>query len=268
MATLMTTFSELGSESLQKSPCLLCGGQRFKGSFKETVINNHSLGECLSCGMVQALPVSAVSSFDYSSYGDYLLLNDREIKKRIRWVTRQMAPVFRVVKKRFKDPVIVDFGSGAGYFCKAAQDYGFKAIGVELSGKLTEFSKTRVGFGNVVQRIEDLNCQCDAIFMSDVIEHLHPGQSRQAMTEIVNHLNPGGLLVGNTPNFKSANIRLCKDKDPVIAPPSHVCYFSMKSLDKYLVSLGLTKVTLYSRGLSLNSFFSNSKFEVPSWRRA
>jgi hypothetical protein len=68
-------------------------------------------------------------------------------------------------------------------------------------------------------------------------------------------------LVGNTPNFKSANIRLSKDKDPVIAPPSHMCYFSMKSLDQYLVSLRLAKITLYSRGLSSNSFFRPSKFE-------
>src|SRR6266446_7553867 len=94
MATLMTTFSELGSESLQKSPCLLCGGQRFKGSFKETVINNHSLGECLSCGMVQALPVSAVSSFDYSSYGDYLLLNDVRLKNEFGGSSARWLPYF------------------------------------------------------------------------------------------------------------------------------------------------------------------------------
>jgi 2-polyprenyl-3-methyl-5-hydroxy-6-metoxy-1,4-benzoquinol methylase len=261
MAIPMTTHREITNEVVHRSPCLLCGGERFSEVFKDVIINNHSLSECLSCGMVQALPLSAVSSFDYSDYGDYLLLSNRDIDKRIRWATRHMTPVFRTIEKRFKDPVVADFGSGAGYFCKAAQDYGFKAIGVELSDKLTEFSKTRVGFGNIVKRIEDLNCKCDAIFMSDVIEHLHHAQSRQVMTEIVNHLNPTGLLVGNTPNFRSANIRLFKDKDPVIAPPSHVCYFSTMSLDSYLVSLGLTKVALYSRGLSSNSFFRKSKFE-------
>ena len=202
MATLMTTSSELAAKQLQQPPCLLCGGERFREVFKGVVINSHLLGECLGCGMVQALPQLTVSAFDYSGYGDYLLLNDREIAKRVRWVSGQMAGAFRTIKKRFTEPVVVDFGSGAGYLCKAAQNYGFQAIGIELSDKLTEFFKTRFGFENVVKRIEDLDCKCDAILMSDVIEHLPPVPSRHIMTELLEHLNPCGILVGNNTNIK------------------------------------------------------------------
>lgn len=259
--TDQTSTASTLNETESQQRCVVCGSAHFKKLRDYAVINNHSLGECHACGMVQALPVSDVSSFDYSDYGDYLLLTDQEICRRIRWVERHMAPMFRSIRARVQDATVVDFGSGAGYLCKAAQNYGFRAIGVELSNKLREFSKTRVGFENVVARIEDVHGGCDAIFMSDVIEHLAPLHSRKVMTEIVNHLNPGALLVGNTPNVRSVNIRISKDRDPVIAPPSHLCYFSMASLHRYLASLGLEKVSLYSRGLSSNSFLRKSKFK-------
>lgn len=211
--------------------------------------------------MVQAFATGDVCSFDYANYGDYLLLSDAEIQRRIRFVDRTMHRVFRLLRQRIGEVRVLDVGSGAGYFCKAAEEYGLSAFGVELSDKLIEFSKKKVGFQKVFKRIEEIDSQFDAIFMSDVIEHLPPAESRQIMTNLAARLKPNGLLIGNTPNFQSANILICEDADPVVAPPSHVCYFSLKTLDRYLSSLGLARIRLYSRGLSSNSFFRKNKFE-------
>jgi len=50
-------------------------------------------------------------------------------------------------------------------------------------------------------------------------------------------------------------------KDPVICPPSHLMYFTKKSLDKLLKEHGFEKKILFTMGVSTNSFFRNSKFE-------
>ena len=241
--------------------CLVCGEKEFKEVYGGRVINNHVLGKCALCGMVQAFTLDGIPSFDYSGYGDYLLLDDSEIRSRIRCASRGMYPISRTLRERFNDAVVLDFGSGAGYFCKAAEQYGFNAFGIELSDKLIEYSKTRVKFEKVFKRIEDIGVKFDAIFMSDVIEHLSPISSRRIMTNLIDHLKAGGLLIGNTPNFKSVNIFLSKERDPVVAPPSHICYFSRQTLERYLCSLGLARVRLYSRGLSSNGFLRRSKFE-------
>jgi SAM-dependent methyltransferase len=212
--------------------------------------------------MVQACPAGDFAAVSYADYGDYLLLGeDREIRKRVRSVGRAMRSRLELISRRYDSPTVLDFGSGAGYLCKAAEEFGLHVAGVELSEKLTEFSTTRVGFGNVYRRVEDAGQHFDAIFMTDVIEHLQPAASRHIMTGLLDHLKPGGLLIGNTPNFNSANIRLCGDRDPVIAPPYHQCYFTPQSLDAYLVSLGLKRLRLYSKGLSPDSFLRRRKFE-------
>ena len=222
-------------------------------------MNDHTFGRCINCGMVQASPNGQTLAVDYSDYGDYLLLSETEIRRRVRLVRREMDPLFRFLKGQ--NTCLLDFGSGAGYFCKAAEDFGLNAFGVERSDKLIEFSRNKVKFTRVFKSIEEIGQTFDAVFMSDVIEHLDPSESRQTMTNIVNHLNPQGLLIGNTPNVASLNILLCEDNDPVVAPPSHLCYFSLKTLHRYLSGFGLDRVRLFSRGLSSNSFFRRSKFE-------
>jgi SAM-dependent methyltransferase len=188
------------------------------------------------------------------------MLTPAEIQKRVSNVSQKMRGLFRILRREYETPSLLDFGSGAGYFCKAAQNCGFDVYGVELSATLSEFCKKRLGFAQIFHDIEECGTAFDAIFMSDVIEHFDPMFSRSLMSSIVDHLKPGGLLIGNTPNFGSANIRLCKDRDPVIAPPSHLCYFSLSTLEKYLSSFGLSRVSLHSDGLSSNSFLRKSKF--------
>ena len=240
--------------------CLICGGYDFETVFSDTV-NDHIVGRCTQCGMVQASPVGKKPVADYSNYGDYLLIEDRAIQRRISWASQVMQPWFRVLKQRFGKPTVLDFGSGASFLCQAAESNGLNMYGVEPSDKLIDYSKRVIGFKKVYKNIEDIEHQFDGVFMMDVIEHLDPKDSRTIMRKLLDRLNPGGLLIGNTPNICSANIRLCKTKDPVIAPPSHLCYFSPDTLDAYLRSLGLRREKLYSRGLSSNSFFRKSKFE-------
>jgi len=67
-----------------------------------------------------------------------------------------------------------------------------------------------------------------------------------------------------TPNIASLNIALHGEKDPVIAPPSHTIYFSLKTLNSFIDKLGFKKHKAFTIGFSSNSFFRQNKFQS-SW---
>jgi len=258
--------------------CFVCGQSFFRRGdtleafsllFNGKIVENHVLARCQHCGMVQALLVDEEglqppALADYSEYGDYLVAEtEEEIRKRIDDHAYRWRRMFERLAQRFARAAVLDFGSGAGYFPQAAAEFGFETFGVEVSSKMREYSRDRVGFPSVYPSLEALGeRQFDAVFAAEVIEHLHPSCSRNLMTSLLAHLRPGGLFVGSTPNIGSLNVRLFRDKEYVIYPPWHVCYFSTRTLDHYLRSLGLERDSVTTRELNPLSFLRPSKFEL------
>lgn len=240
--------------------CTICAGDDFEALYNGKIINGHRIYECRCCGMVVAFPVKEIVC-DYTNYGDYLVSDRKAVRKRVVGMKKKIKREFKDLKTRYVNPIALDFGSGAGYFCKAAEEEGIKIYGVEKSEKLIEFCTREVNFVNVFRAVGQIDEMFDVIFMFDVIEHFDPLHSRSILQETLEHLKVNGLLIGQTPNFRSANVRLLKDKDPVVWPPYHVCYFTMDTLDRYLSSFGLQRKRLYSREMSSKGFLRKNKFE-------
>ncbi len=242
--------------------CIVCETNHFDALFEAREISGHVLARCEECGMVLALSVHGQPEVSYSEYGDYLITDSTQIFRRVRAMERRCSNWLGILRKESPFPRILDFGSGAGYFCKAMQNLGIEAYGVEVSQKLVSYCREKVGASNIYEGLDAATDHpFDAVFMHDVIEHLSPQQILGITRDIVRALRPGGLLIGNTPNFASLNIRLCKDRDPVIAPPSHLCYFTPATLDRYLAKFGMKRVMLSTKGLSSNSFLRKGKFQ-------
>ena len=166
-----------------------------------------------------------------------------------------------VIKGKLISGKMLDVGCGGGYICKALKEKGYDIYGVEPSHKLRKFCRENLKLEKIVGEIEELDMKFDVISIFDVIEHLNPFITRRVMKSIILRLEKDGFLIGQTPNFNSANIRLYGDRAPVISPPSHACYFTIGTLEKYLQSFGLKKVKADTTGLSSNSFFRKVKFE-------
>lgn len=197
---------------------------------------------------------------DYTDYGSYLEKSPEEVAKCIADVTKRHQDIFqRLIATYGRNAKVLDFGSGAGYFAYAAARTGLDAYGVEISQRLVDFSINQLGFTQVRANISDYPFKFDAIFMSNVIEHLDPTESRVLMSSLIERLSDHGILIGSTPNFQSLNVLLCGERDPAIWPPYHKCYFNPRSLDRYFNSLDLTRVSLMTRSFSTNSFFRPSK---------
>lgn len=256
---------------MEEIRCFNCNGAPLTTKFDRvgsSKAGEYTILQCDACStaFVQKRKLETV---DYSDYGDHITREDEGYySTRINRVSLPKRILFRHLKARYGiGAAILDFGCGAGFFIKSCEKYGFRdASGVEPSNKLRQVAKTKLKLesGRIAEDISAFDRQFDVIAMLDVIEHLPVESINTIMTDIVQHLKPGGMLFGTTPNLESLNIKLFKEKDPVIAPPQHSAYFTSRSLDSFLRKFGLRKRLLFGAGLSTNSFFRVEKFS-PSW---
>jgi len=248
--------------------CFICNKNNFNPYMKDIIGSGnvlYTINKCQKCGV--GLVDIDVNNIDYSEYGDHLENNKQQyFEDRLKKVSIFKKILFFYIKTKFSlNAKVLDFGSGAGFFIKSIENAGFaNSYAVEISDKLKNIAINKLKVSNQYCNINEINEKFDVIAMLDVIEHLPIDIIKATMEDIVDHMKKGGVLLGTTPNFRSLNIKLFKDKDPVIAPPSHVIYFTKENLDSYMRSLGLKKRMLLVTGFSTNSFFRKSKFE-PSW---
>lgn len=224
--------------------CFVCNASDFTTQFRGRAIDGHMFFNCSACGVVVARPLCAGDAMDYTNYGDYLT-DDRNVAKQLESTKKSAALL--LAKYSGKRKSLLDYGAGAGYFVRAATDLGLSASGVEPSSKLREFARSYLGV-RLHGHLSEVEEHFDVITLFDVIEHIPELNQRELMSDLLSKLKPGGILLGNTPNWRSANRLIRAERDPAIWPPSHVSYFTLGSLDTYFKSLGLEKKSLYSNG--------------------
>lgn len=250
----------------QKDICPLC----FSKSFQDWILHEEkdSLVECTNCGCGYLNPYPDLDEDLYENYGDYITaLPKHYFKNRIK-VSSAKYLFFKVLNLFVgKSKRILDYGGGAGFFVHSARAMGFKKSYVydpSNNFRLAAIEKVGLPEEFVKSSISDMTFKFDFVSMLDVIEHLPEDKIHDLIIQLKTIMNPGGLLFGETPNKNSLNIKLFGEKDPVITPPSHLIYFTYKSLDQLLVSHGFKRKILFTKGISTNSFFRKEKF-VPSF---
>jgi 2-polyprenyl-3-methyl-5-hydroxy-6-metoxy-1,4-benzoquinol methylase len=256
--------SKLSSSSPLEHPiqstCFICGTCDSRRYFEGEVVNGHSFRECTCCGVVQPHASSAELPYDYTAYGDYLIETEEQIVGRLRSTRKDKSKLLRNLQRSVQGNRLLDFGCGAGYFCRVASDIGYKVAGVEPSAKLRQFASERLNVTRIASGLQELSGEYDIITMFDVIEHISGESSRQVMVKLLGHLRPGGVLVGNTPNLKSLNIKILGVRDPVVWPPAHCTYFHPRSLKLFLQSLHLQDIAVRTQDFCVASFLRKEKF--------
>ncbi len=111
-----------------------------------------------------------------------------------------------------RDAMIVDVGSGLGYFVGYLLGRGYRKVGcIDLSRRLLDDVKNRFGgrlwFAETVDALSffrSTQVGLDFVSMIDVIEHFPLQEAQELVALVYNSLNPGGILLLRTPNM--ANI--------------------------------------------------------------
>jgi SAM-dependent methyltransferase len=135
---------------------------------------------------------------------------------------------------------ILDVGSGPGFFLQHGKQRGWKTVGIEPSSQATEHSRSlgldvREDFLSR-ESAEDLG-RFDVVHMSEVLEHIpDPAEMMRLAYDL---LSPGGLVCVVVPNdfspFQQALVKACGYNSWWVAPPHHINYFNLQSLQGLFV---------------------------------
>ncbi len=149
--------------------------------------------------------------------------------------------------KQFIDPTrhrhLLEIGSAYGFFLDEVRNFFESVQGLDITDAGVQYARNNFGL-NVTQAdflSYDLGVQkFDAVCMWDTIEHLRA--PNEYVEKLASYTEPGALLAITTADADSVNARLRGRRWRMLHPPTHLHYFSAKTLNRLLDRYGFDVV--------------------------
>lgn len=218
--------------------CLVCGAKDFRPTYNDTLL------KCSSCDFVTAnmdVDIELLKQtytenyFKGEEYVDYL--RDKEILQTN--FRKRLNAIYRMVGKQNISKA-VEIGCAYGFFAELITkdlpqiDYvGYDVVPEAIDYGKNELKQNLVCGDYLEAKIE--SGQSD-IFMWDVIEHLPNPEA--FIEKAAKELKSGGRIYITTGDIERFVPRFQKAKWRMIHPPSHLQYFSKKTLSQLLENKG------------------------------
>jgi len=212
--------------------CVVCGGKDAKPFYP-------GLLKCVGCGHVFAdvcLTEDAISKlygrayFFGDEYIDYI--GDKKI------LQKNFALRFHVLKT-FLSPDqhkhLLEVGCAYGFFLDIARDQFETVQGIDINEDAITYARQHLGIaaecGDLLKH--DLGEKSfDLVCMWDTIEHTQ--WPNLYLEKLAKNMKKGSLIAITTGDIESLTARIRKEKWRLIHPPTHIHYFSMKTLETLL----------------------------------
>jgi len=238
--------SPTSNTPLAPSRCLVCDGALAPSA------RLPGLNECSVCGFVTAdLALSneelgALYGADYfhgDEYADYVA-EGPELRENFR---RRIETLLRYQPANERRRLF-EIGAAYGFFLDEVSSSYEHVAGIDISEAAAEFARTDLGVDVVAADYlkKVLPEQVDALCMWDTIEHLRA--PREFIEKASRDVRTGGLLALTTGDIDSLNARLRGRRWRMIHPPTHLHYFSSRTLVRLLDSTGFDVVHLETAG--------------------
>lgn len=142
---------------------------------------------------------------------------------------------------------ILDVGCGTGRLVRFLNQKGYKALGCEPAREAVKIAQKINGAKSVKKasatalpyKAESF----DLITSISVIEHLTKKEAREFINEAKRVLKPHGFIFIITPNFSSPFRYILKKKWFAFSDPTHINYFTPKSIRLLLSSSGFSNIS-------------------------
>lgn len=228
------------------SRCLVCDG----------ALGPHprlpGLRECSGCGFITAdLALSedelrtlyGADYFHGDEYADYVA-EGPELRENFR---RRIGTLLQHQPKEERRRLF-EIGAAYGFFLDEVCSSYEHVSGVDISEAAAEYARTQLGVDVVAADYLALEFpeQVDTLCMWDTIEHL--SRPRDFIEKAARDVRAGGLLALTTGDIDSFNARLRGRRWRMIHPPTHLHYFSRRTLVRLLDSAGFDVVHLETAG--------------------
>lgn len=193
--------------------CPVCNSNRFAEYEKFGSRMQYTYVECLDCSLIYSSPRPKYDQdFIDSCYATYQFfdgagLNDLDSipTSAKSMFEKEIANLVKFDKARTN---VLDIGCGMGTFLYAAKPYYTRLTGLDVSEKMANFVRTKIGVTVLLEQFQDHESAepYSLIHMSHVIEHIpNPNDWIKHAHKL---LHPQGILVINVPNKMSLSRRL------------------------------------------------------------
>jgi 2-polyprenyl-3-methyl-5-hydroxy-6-metoxy-1,4-benzoquinol methylase len=152
--------------------------------------------------------------------------------------------------------VILDIGSGTGYFADFMQKRGWQVTGIEISEQARNYSVERFGIRAIdPHHVHNLpSASADCITFWHVLEHLYDPAGW--MDEVKRILKEDGRCIIALPNFASADAEWFGARWAALDVPRHLWHFTPDAFRRFAVKKGF--VCESTSALPLDLFYISS----------
>jgi 2-polyprenyl-3-methyl-5-hydroxy-6-metoxy-1,4-benzoquinol methylase len=241
--------------------CIICRGTKFKTLYR-------GLLKCSRCGHVFAnvklgkKTLSKIYNTDYfcgKEYNNYLA--DKEIiqknfKLRLKILHKFINP------KYHKN--LLEIGCAYGFFLEIAKNNFSKVLGIDICSDGTNYARKYLNLDVITGDFLKHNFgqqNFDIVCLWDTIEHLNnPALYLNKINQIT---KKNSLIAITTGDISSLLANIQKEKWRLIHPPTHLHYFSKKTLIKLLNTYGFEVIYCHYAGFyrSVNAIFQLQYFK-------
>ncbi|MEY2401432.1 MAG: hypothetical protein QOJ08_1543 [Ilumatobacteraceae bacterium] len=244
--------------------CIVCDSTEFKERWPGLI-------QCQRCDFITA-DMSKYGDEDFEKlyghdyfhgdeYHDYIAekaITQKSFKLRMRKLDRFLDP------NRHRS--VLEIGSAYGFFLDFVRDRFSKATGTDVAVEGVQYAQAQgldVRLGDLTRM--DLDDNYDVVCLWDTIEHLaHPEDHLEIISK---RTQPGALITVTTGDIGSPLARVRGRKWRLIHPPTHLHYFSEKTLSKFLERYGFRVVhSSYCGGYRSLEFAANFILNV-QWNK-
>ncbi len=226
-------------------PCALCGARDTRRLYTKF---DYGIGRCRRCGLVYANPRAPESRIlerynrDYF-WNEYLpAAGAPEGRIDFDFIDGRNRPMLDFARRHAPEGRrLLEVGTGAGLFLKAAERAGWDVAGLELSAEAAAFARERLGLNVREERAEAMTfgpASFEVAVMSEVIEHLF--DPRAVLDAVYRALRPGGVILVTTPNFSALSRHALGASWSVLSPLEHLYYFTEATLGRMLEASGFS----------------------------
>lgn len=228
--------------------CIVCSGAMAEDSRLPGLVR------CSTCRFVSAdadlsdAELEALYGEDYfhgDEYADYVAESDE-----LRGNFRKRLQVLTAVQDRPERGRLYEVGCAYGFFLDEARSQWTTVAGIDISEDAVRHARDVVGVDAVAGDYAQVTFDepLDTVCMWDTVEHLaHPDVYIRKAAE---DLRPGGILALTTGDMDSLNARLRGKRWRMIHPPTHLHYFSRRTLTDLLDRSGFDVVRVETAGNS------------------
>lgn len=217
--------------------------------------SNSNLVKCSKCKVVYNI------NYQNISYSHNYFLDDYK-KQYGKTYIEDFDNIYRLSKTRlqkiinylnnnvFSELKLLDIGSAAGFFLKAAQDCGFQNVcGLEISEFAANYCKKQFGIKIYNKPFDEINLKEKYHIITSWYFLEHCQDTAFSANKIYQMLGKGGIFALSIPSVFGPQFMFKREQWVNSHPSDHRVDFSPATIKKFLLNLGFKNIKIYPAGI-------------------